>query len=195
MDLLVKSRTSQEIQQRALEWRETLGVSNAQAPDIAWALEAILPRALPSFSLLPVRQQDLGEAHGRTSYDPPAIFVEQHLYKAACEGDPFGRYVLAHELGHLDQHELLPRDRSVQHEYANAPLEMSSEWQADEFAYHFLCPREIVRLHSSYLEVMEFCLVGEAMARRAFKEYVTFENPRAIAPAIQALLDTLRGGQ
>ena len=86
--------------------------------------------------------------------------------------------VLAHELGHLDQHQAIPKGRAVEHLYSNVSKENSSEWQADEFAFHFLCPRNIIIQYKSVADIMDFCLVSEDYAQRAFDQYITFASPR-----------------
>lgn len=191
-DYLTKERSSEEIRVRAQNWRTALDVDGTSAPDVAWILEAILPQKLIAFSLLPVRPGDLAGDHARTDFDPPTIWVDQGILRGACEGDPFARYVLAHELGHLDQHEILPKSRSISaHRYSKASKEMSAEWQADEFAFHFLCPAHIVQLYSDVFEVMDFCQVEEAYARRAFDQYVTFRRPRDLPKSVQEFLSSI----
>jgi Zn-dependent peptidase ImmA (M78 family) len=141
--------------------------------------------------LVPVRKTELDGDFGRTDFDPPTIWIDEEVLQKACRGDPFGRYVLAHELGHLDQHDVMPKSRSaLAHSYAKAPREMSSEWQADEFAFHFLCPAHIVQAYSNVYEVMEFCQVSESFAQRAFDQYVTFQQRRELPKSVREFLSS-----
>ncbi len=189
VDILTHNRSSSKIRDIALAWREVLNVNNCYVPDIAWLLEAKLPQLLDAFSFLVVRSSDLNGDHAKTIFDPPTIITGQEIYTQGCESDPFARCVLTHEFGHLVQHETLPKSFSAtDRAYRTGPLSMSSEWQADEFTFHFLCPEHIVSGFESPEEIAENCRVTEILARRAFDSCVTFQRPRKLPESVSSFL-------
>lgn len=87
------------------------------------------------------------DSHASVTFRPLALHVAEDIWSKAHEDDPFARFVLAHELGHITLH------RFDEHKFSSDPTrrisfaekEHSAEWQADVFALHFLMPDHLVK--------------------------------------------------
>lgn len=65
------------------------------------------------------------------------IVIRQDVYDSAVDGDGFGRFTIAHELGHLMLHKQEVVYARNQHGGKHKTYE-DSEWQADKFAQELL---------------------------------------------------------
>ncbi len=74
------------------------------------------------------------------------LFVRDTVYQDICDGEPRGRFTVAHELGHI----LLAHQITVNRELASASMKTyeNSEWQANTFASEFLMPETEMRLQN-----------------------------------------------
>ena len=78
------------------------------------------------------------------------LYIRDTVYDAICQGNPRGRFTVAHEVGHM----LLAHQPVLHREPAGRqiPIYANSEWQANTFASAFLMPEEEIRsngLHSA----------------------------------------------
>lgn len=66
------------------------------------------------------------------------LFIRDTVYGDICNGEPRGRFTVAHELGHI----LLAHQVTVNRELASLNMRKyeNSEWQANTFASEFLMP-------------------------------------------------------
>jgi hypothetical protein len=81
-----------------------------------------------------VEDNVLGERLAETFPDKEHITV----FDGACDGVPFHRFTLAHELGHLFLHKNQAPKSYARGEVKNHKVYEDSEWQADEFASELL---------------------------------------------------------
>jgi hypothetical protein len=83
------------------------------------------------------------------SFNPLTLNVDREIWQDAGIGEPFARFVVAHEIGHLIFHDAFAQafsnDPSVR--IKAFTKEESAEWQAHTFAYYFLMPTHIVAHH------------------------------------------------
>ena len=103
--------------------------------------EHVLPDLFPDFDWEIGKKDELGESFGVTYPHEHRIIIREDVYEAACDGNPFGRTVVAHECGHFLLHENVPM-AMAKRSAANLPAYRSSEWQANAFAGALLMPAE-----------------------------------------------------
>jgi hypothetical protein len=123
-------------------------------------------------------------SHASVTFGPLTLHVAEDIWSKAREDDPFARFVLAHELGHISLH------RFDEHKFSSDPTrrisfaekEHSAEWQADTFALHFLMPDHLVsRLRAP--DVLEAaCMVPLHWARERIKMFDS--HKKVLAPQI-----------
>lgn len=174
-DFLVPPKSANDIEAKALAWRDALGVSNAWAPDVIDLFERKLPKLVPSYALT-VRPDDemiaIGDAEAYTEFNPPLIAVRNSVYILASRKDGRARMTFAHEFGHLVLH---PGAAKLRIETGNQsaarvkPYE-SAEWQARKFGAFFLLPSHVVREFWSPRELADACHVSLQAAEIRFQE-------------------------
>ena len=139
-----KGMSASEIAIQADQIRQAVGITNEQYIDIVRLLEFEVRNIITGFDLIVVPDEELNGDHALTNIDPPRIFVSESTYNSACAGNPYSRFVLAHELGHLILHKRYDNisHHSSRNEYQynilSTPIYNKSEWQADCFAASFL---------------------------------------------------------
>lgn len=71
------------------------------------------------------------------------LFIRDTVHEDICNGEPRGRFTVAHELGHI----LLAHQITVNRELASPNMKPyeNSEWQANTFASEFLMPETEIR--------------------------------------------------
>nr|WP_306266334.1 ImmA/IrrE family metallo-endopeptidase [Pararhizobium sp. IMCC3301] len=184
-DMRVSQKSSFEIEQVALSVRDLFGMYNDHCPEIVWALEAKLPTIIKEFALIPDGSALSPFEDAKTFYDPLRIELHESLYTGALSGVPLARHTLGHETGHVFLH----RDQAKAWDMRRKEIksrEHSAEWQANEFSYHYLCPRHIVYQYESIEEIEHWLKVPRKLAERAFKEYST--KPREIPTYLRDIL-------
>lgn len=107
---------------------------------IAEFLERGLPVLYDDFELEVVTEGELGKKFGETYPDRHLIRLREDVYDQAASGDPFSRMTVAHEVGHLFEHEGVPRALARREASRSIPAYKSSEWQANAFAGALLMP-------------------------------------------------------
>jgi hypothetical protein len=108
------------------------------------------------------------DSHASVTFSPVTLHAADDIWNKARDDDPFSRFVLAHELGHISLH------RYDEHGYSSDPSsrisfaqkEHSAEWQADTFALHFLMPDHLVRKLGTADVLEAACMVPLHWARK-----------------------------
>jgi Zn-dependent peptidase ImmA (M78 family) len=184
-DYKVKPRSTKNIEEVALAWRDALDVTNEWAPDVVRLVESQVPRLIPTFSLIVRADLDMGDAEAYTEFDPPHIAVRESVYYLAKRRDGRSRMTFAHELGHLVMH---PGIAKLRREYAKIVHEIkpyeSAEWQAKKFGSLFLMPGHIVVEFTSASQMAECCQVSLQAAEIRFGE-INHNKPKAIAACVR----------
>lgn len=103
-------------------------------------LEHGLPLLYNDFEYEIAAVGELGEKFGETYPDRHLIRLREDVYDGAVAGDPLSRMTLAHEVGHLLEHEGVPRVLARKEASGSIPAYKSSEWQANAFAGALLMP-------------------------------------------------------
>ena len=106
--------------------------------DITSFLELQLQSHDPEFALIVSTRREMGNDLARAYIADRTIEVRSDVYDHAHDGQPFARFTLAHELGHLVLHSdirLARRDAPYAVDRFRDP-----EWQADCFAGELLMP-------------------------------------------------------
>lgn len=112
-------------------------------------LEQGLPLLFDDFELDIVAAKELGEKFGETYPDRHLIRLREDVYVQAVNRDPFSRMTVAHEIGHLLEHEHAPRSLARKEAGRHVPAYKSSEWQANAWGGALLMPAcKIIHLTS-----------------------------------------------
>lgn len=138
--------------------------------------EVPIPRVLELLDSMEFIQLDIVEDEaldgdaGRVEPVPggvPLLKVANSVYVAACDGDGFSRFTLAHELGHVFLHSRQPvlLSRSYVQQRNHKAFE-DSEWQANQFAAELLMDMRVVRAScDDWMDVRRVFGVSEQAAR------------------------------
>lgn len=192
-DVHVSGLSRQDIEERALAWREALGVSSTWAPDLAAILERTLPSLWSDFSLVVRPDNEMVGVEGYTTFTPPTIALPDTGYRDLVGQRHRARWTGAHELGHLFLHEATTKHRDTTPE-ASKIIDRaynSAEWQANSFAAAFLMPEHVVSGFSSVEELSRNCVVSLDAASRRFKQ-IHGEPARPLPAMVAEYLDRRR---
>lgn len=107
------------------------------------------------------------DSHASVTFSPLTLHTADDIWSKAAEHDPFSRFVLAHELGHisLHRHDELGYSGDPSRRIRFADKEHSAEWQADTFALHFLMPDFLISKLRTPDVIEAACLVPLHWAR------------------------------
>lgn len=115
-----------------------------------------------------VERECMKEDYGVTYPKRNQIFIREDVYDKALDGDGFGRFTMAHELGHL----IIHRDETVyarnQHGGSHKTIE-DSEWQADKFAQELLIDTRLLMSTYDPYNIAEQCGVTAKAAETAYR--------------------------
>lgn len=112
----------------------------------------------------------------KVSFDPLTLHVRVDVWRAAQTDEPWARWILAHECGHLILHDNYAKGFAIEGS-ARIPLdeqERSAEWQADRFADYLLMPTEILERLISPHDVAVRAGVEPQHAFRRFQQVSQF---------------------
>ena len=172
-DYIVPPRSTLNIEEVVLAWRDTLGVPNEWAPEIVDILENRLPKFFSSFALVVRPDNEMDDAEAYTEFSPAQIVARLSVYQAAVRREGRARMTLAHELGHLVMHAGVQKNPRMVGGNKPAPTHKiyeTAEWQARKFGSIFLMPTHIVRQFASADELASYCLVSRQAALIRFNE-------------------------
>jgi hypothetical protein len=139
-DNFATPRTKFDIELKALAWRYAFGCQASWCPDIVRILEYDIYEIDPDYTFRVMSLEEMHDNEGYTSFAPYEICIREDVCLKATHSDGRARFTLAHELGHYVLHsgEGRPRAPTLVTEKIQLTY-MSSEWQANTFAAHFLC--------------------------------------------------------
>ena len=130
-------------------------------------MDVTLRRDWPGYDMVLLGRDELGNDGGRTDPDQKLVQIREDVYESARRGDGFGRFTMAHELGHLLLHHGLPFRRQV--DKGEVKPFLNSEWQADAFAGELLMPVPAVLSCPGEASLMDLCGVSFSAARVRFQ--------------------------
>ena len=131
-------------------------------------LEHILPILVPDFQLEILPEEEMGNKHGETYPSKNLIRIREDVYLNAVQGKGRDRLTIAHEIGHLFEHEddavavcrLAPGEKLKPYE--------DPEWQADAFGGELLASSYLIEGMTAN-EVSQKCGVSLSAARVQLK--------------------------
>jgi hypothetical protein len=106
------------------------------------------------------------------TFDPLTLHIVKKIWEDADLGEPYARFILAHEIGHIVLHDRFAVAFSDDHEAVLnfVEKEESGESQANVFADYFLVPDHIaIKLKEPDL-IAGLCLVADDVAVRRQRE-------------------------
>lgn len=166
-DYHVRILSREDIAKIAMAWW-SLARSGRYSFNICEFVLNILPDRIKAKGKLIVDfyDQGPGDSPAYVSFSPLTLHVDRAVWKAADRGEPYARYIIAHEIGHLVLHD----HHAVAFSEEEAALltyvqnEESAEWQAHVFAALLLVPDHLaLRLNDADL-IAGLCVVTDRLA-------------------------------
>lgn len=152
-----------DIRRVAQHVRDSFKISGIYFP-IVELVELMNHSALIEFEI--VENEEMPNDYGLTYPKRNKIIIREDVYDKAFAGDGFGRFTMAHELGHL----LVHRQETVyarnEHGGNHKTIE-DSEWQADKFAQELLIDTRLIRPDLSPYQIVDLCGVTLKAAETA----------------------------
>jgi Zn-dependent peptidase ImmA (M78 family) len=117
----------------------------------------------------------------KVSYMPLTLHVRVDVWAAARADEPWARYVIAHECGHVVLHDHEAKGYSTPNAKRLPPeeFERSAEWQADRFADFLLAPTMIVDRQRAARAAAVRCGIPNEVAERRFAEVTVYWQENA----------------
>jgi hypothetical protein len=105
------------------------------------------------------------------TFKPLTLHADREIWDLADKGEPYARFIIAHEIGHLLLHDHFEKGFSAGAErYVKSfPKEYSAEWQANTFASYFLLPTHLVEAFGDTEALTKSCGVLRQLAEDRVK--------------------------
>jgi hypothetical protein len=188
-DHKVRAVREETLAQTALHWRAAGGHYNHAYFNVVEFVTDVLSKRLNRSFKIRFFDMEPGADPAYVDFDPvepPTLFIDKGVWEDANLGDPFARFVIAHEIGHLIFHDHdakafsnNPNDRIA----FESRDEVSAEWQANTFAAYFLLPTHIVASFDDLQDLIRYCGVETQLAesrlgavRAAQKRLIRYEG-------------------
>jgi hypothetical protein len=147
-DYKVSRRTAEDLAADAEKLRKLLGADHRTEFNPVEAVKLFEKCEIPKKGVLKVHLFDapIGCKPARVKYKPLRLFIDREVLEAAREGYPLEKFIVAHEVGHIVEHDDTAKAfSSDDSERLTAwPKEELAEWQADTFADNLLVPRKLL---------------------------------------------------
>jgi Zn-dependent peptidase ImmA (M78 family) len=180
------STANNDIESRAQHLRASLGLADESVFNIVELLEKELPKAIKDFRLEVLPRSQEQEIYSTTV--PLRMFVTEHIYNLARQGDARSRFMVAHELGHLLLHH-----KSVQ--LRASGRSKTAESEASKFALAFLIPLSIARGFNDPNLLSLYCKVDRKVAEMRMLSVKANNDGGTEANHIKARLRSTRDEQ
>lgn len=166
---IARPTSRRKIRNFANEIRRFFKLENCLEFPVVEVFEFLSNLGLFTFEILP--KEDMGNKYGETFPEENHIKIREDIYDKACEGVPFGKSTLAHELYHLFFH----KETSIslcrtEGQLAERKTYEDPEWQADCFAGELMVSKELVK-DMKVGQVVKKCNVTPKMARCQLDKY------------------------
>ncbi|MDO4604567.1 MAG: ImmA/IrrE family metallo-endopeptidase [Helcococcus sp.] len=163
-----------EIREVANVIRRWYKLENTLDFPIVEVFESLACFELFNYEIVP--KEIMGNKYGETFPSEKHINIREDIYDKACEGDPFGKSTIAHELYHL----LFHKENTISlcrtgGDIQNRKVYEDPEWQANCFAGELMVPKDLIAGMIKD-EVIENCNVSESMADYQIKVYRREDN-------------------
>ena len=175
-DYYVTFRREEFLAGIAWEWRKADGRYLRADFNVVSFFEAVLQKRLPhKKGKLHIEFFDMaeGEPPAYVTPDPLTLHVDREIWHLANIGEPFARYIIAHEVGHIVLHghyEKAAFSNDVQSRLKIVVKYNSAEWQANTFADYFLVPNDYVSETDTPKDISVKCNVPLDVAERRWTE-------------------------
>jgi len=144
----VKPRGTEQIRKVAHGFKDVLGIKKDYFP-IVEMLELLSQKEIFDFEI--IAKEDMPNEYGLSYPNKGLIRIREDIYDKAVDGDGFGRYTIAHEIGHFMLHKgEMPYAREVGGEHKTYE---DSEWQANKFAQELLIDTRNIDKNISVSEI------------------------------------------
>lgn len=153
---VVPQKSRNQLRTAAYMLRKKFGLEKEKMFPIVWFLEFIMPQVDPMFTLDPVEDDELRGRAAETIPTLHTIRIKQSIYNAACAGNHWARFVLAHELGHYIFHSTENVAYALSDPNEKIPRSIDPEKQADDFADELLVPVNLINEPTEYLVSKHF---------------------------------------
>lgn len=187
-DYKVTKRTVAQLAADADRLRELMGAEQRLELNPVEAIELFKKRKVPNKGPLTVHFFDAprGCEPARVKYSPLRLFIDHDVWEAARVGYPLERFIVAHEIGHIVEHDDTAKafsnsDAKRLSSWSNEEL---AEWQADTFADNLLVPRKLLLAYRlDVTEIASVCnverevVIRQIDALKAERHYVCKECP------------------
>lgn len=154
-----------EIRREAQKLKDSFGITGEYFP-IVELIEAMHEREWLELEI--VEKELMPDDYGLTFPKRNLIRIRMDVYDKARNGDGFGRFTMAHELGHLTIH----REETVyarnEHGGCHQTIE-DSEWQADKFAQELLVDTRLLSISAMPRQIVYQSGVSDKAAMTAYK--------------------------
>lgn len=162
-DYIVEPLSRLDIRKIVKAFRKFLGIKYESYVDVT-ALLDILSKKFKGFSYQVVANNVLPKkVFATTDVNSGKIRIKQKIFDKACDGDGFGRYCIAHEIGHFILLKLCGFELAKADVNIRTPKYMDPEWQAECFAGEFLMGYDAVKNYSID-ELVSKCVVTKKAA-------------------------------
>jgi hypothetical protein len=183
-DYKVPFRREESLADSALACRKFAGNENFARFNVVEFVERVLPRILEKKKKghLTIKFFDAieGAAPAYVEFNPSmtlhvdrsmTLHVDRETWELANLGDPYSKFVIAHEVGHIILHDHYAQafsdDPNAQITFAQD--EESAEWQANTFASYFLVTPQVLGAFRDPQELSRSCEVLQALANERFE--------------------------
>jgi hypothetical protein len=163
----VQGRSLRDIWRESLKIRANFSFSLGQKFHIIEFIELVLSRIIPELVFQVWADEELENGIlGLAHFWPPEIIMAESAYIQAVNGGSRGRWIAAHELGHIWlKHGLETAFQGPAKSAVRIPTRFSAEFQADEFAAELLMPAAICRT-MTVAEIAKIFGVSTSLAKR-----------------------------
>lgn len=181
-DYHTRHRSERTIAMIAMKWREAAGIDTEHTFNIVAFVECVLAKKYSkNGSRLTIEFYDKEfpeDDPAFVTYEPLTLNVDRKIWSDAKEGDPYARYVIAHEIGHIVLHDKseLAFSKEGDRQLKFDDPEHSAEWQANTFAAYFLVSDKSARRAHDPQVLAIVCNVDPRLA------YSRFVNLRKRGP-------------
>ncbi|WP_315826844.1 MULTISPECIES: ImmA/IrrE family metallo-endopeptidase [unclassified Bradyrhizobium] len=168
-DHRVRIRTREDIAKIAMAWW-LLATRRGHFFDICSFVLGPLTKLHTSKGRLDIEfyEADYGDDPAYVSFKPLTLHVDKKIWEQASKGDPFARYVIAHEVGHILLHDefavAFSDEEAARLKYVQK--EESGEWQAHTFAELFLVPDHVALKLADADLIAGLCVVSDDLGKR-----------------------------